>query len=550
MNQQTIIMKHFLYSILLIFVFTIQNMVAQTDEDEITLKSPFHTLSTHFEYLSEEDFQPELAAKVINPETHSLQEAEKLSQKLMQIYKGEGVIIDFESVPKVANYLDSTSEKHRYHVTDMFPEIYLEKVGNKWYYSEKTLSKVDRLHKSVYPFGADRLLTLLPKIGTQKVFGLHLWQVISILVIILFCVIIHKIFSFIIQRIIIQILIKQGYDEVVKKLVGPIARPISILIIYPILILLVPVLQLDVKTNHYIILILKATWPIFATIIFYKVVDIFGLYLKKLATKTQSTLDDQLVPIIRKTLKIFVIIVGGLAILRNLNIDIIPFLTGLSIGGLAFALAAQDTLKNFFGSIMIFVDRPFQIGDWITSGEIDGTVEEVGFRATRIRTFRNSVTYVPNARIVDSMVDNHGLRQYRRFYTQIAITYDTPPEVIEVFVDGLRKIVENHPDTRKDYYNVYLNDMAATSLNVMFYIFFSVPDWGAELKARHEILLEIIKLAETLGVNFAFPTQTLHMETFPEKVPNSPTYVRNSQKLKDMLAGFFTASNGKRKPED
>ncbi len=528
--------------ILLLALFTsfVSIVMAQDPSDKINTKTPFNTLSAHFKYLSDDNRNPAIAAQVINPANHSTEEAIDIAEKLMHIYKGEGIIIEFDDVPNKANYYDTLQEKHRYYVTTKFPDIFLEKVGENWYYSENTIDQVDKLYKQTYPFGVHKLLNLLPRIGTKKVFGLHAWQSITILIIILFCILIHKIFTLIIRRIIIKILLKQGYDEVVKKLVGPIARPISILIIYPILMLLVPVVQFDIKINHYIMLILKATWPIFATAIFYKIVDIFGLYLKKLATKTQSTLDDQLVPIVQKTLKIFVLIIGGLAILNNLNIDIIPLLTGLSIGGLAFALAAQDTLKNFFGSIMIFLDRPFQIGDWITSGEIDGTVEEVGFRATRIRTFRNSVTYVPNARIVDSMVDNHGLRQYRRFYTQIAITYDTPPEVIEVFVEGLREIVVKHPNTLKNNFHVYLNDMAASSLNVMFYIFFEVPDWGAELKARHEVLLQIMKLADTLGVNFAFPTQTLHMETFPEKVANSPTYVRNSNTLKEMLGGFFS----------
>jgi MscS family membrane protein len=246
-----------------------------------------------------------------------------------------------------------------------------------------------------------------------------------------------------------------------------------------------------------------------------------------------------LVPLIKKALKIFVVIIGALAILSNLNVDIIPLLAGLSIGGLAFALAAQDTIKNFFGSIMIFIDKPFQIGDWITSGNIDGTVEEVGFRATRIRTFRNSVTYVPNGMIADSTVDNHGLRAYRRFYTHIAITYDTPPELINLFVDGLRQIVEKHPHTRKDYYNIYLNDMADFSLNIMFYIFFEVPGWPEELKSRHEILIEVIRLAEELGINFAFPTQTLHMETFPEKKGNSPVYEKSSPGMRKRLESFL-----------
>ena len=138
----------------------------------------------------------------------------------------------------------------------------------------------------------------------------------------------------------------------------------------------------------------------------------------------------------------------------------------LSIGGLAFALAAQDTIKNFFGSLMIFVDKPFQVGQWITAPGIDGTVEEVGLRSTRIRTFSNSLIYVPNGKLADATIDNHGLRAYRRFSTQLAITYDTPPELIEVFVEGLRKIVLDHPTTWKDNFHIYMNDLNSHSLDI------------------------------------------------------------------------------------
>jgi len=242
-------------------------------------------------------------------------------------------------------------------------------------------------------------------------------------------------------------------------------------------------------------------------------------------------------------LKTFVIVIGGLFILQNLNIDVTALIAGLSIGGLAFALAAQDTIKNFFGSLMIFVDKPFQVGDWITSGDIDGSVEEVGFRSTRVRTFRNSVTYVPNGKMADSVIDNHGLRKYRRFFTYIAVTYDTPPELIELFVEGLKSIVENHPKTRKDYFNIYLNDLASHSLNVMFYIFFAVPTWPEELKSRHEIILSIIKLADKLGIRFAFPTQTLHMENFPDKKSLSPAYEKDLSKLRQEMEAFLAEEN-------
>ena len=254
-------------------------------------------------------------------------------------------------------------------------------------------------------------------------------------------------------------------------------------------------------------------------------------------------MDDQLIPIVRRSMKVFVVIVGVLFILHNLNVNITALLAGLSIGGLALALAAQETLKNFFGSVMIFLDRPFRIGDWISSDGVDGTVEEVGFRSTRIRTFRNSVTSVPNGRLADQTIDNHGLRIYRRFNTHIAVTYDTPANVISTFVDGLKKIVVEHPDTRKDYYEIHLNEMGSSSLNILFYIFFEVPSWSDELNCRHQILLEILKLAEALGVRFAFPTQTLHMETFPGQSSLTPESFQDMEILKEKLNAYFNAQS-------
>lgn len=504
-----------------------------------SLISPYQTILTHLNNLEEGNFHPEIAARVFNPKSVDEELAKDLAIQLLQIYKGAGIVISFAKIPHYPDYLDSLSGNNIYIVSTSFPQIYLEKEGDNWYFSDETVESINSIHKALYPFGVDKLLVLLPKLGSTKYAGLHLWQLIGILFIILISFFIHKVFTLIIEKIILRFLIKRGHISVARRYVAPVAKPMSILILFPILLFLIPVLQLSITINNNILLSLKALWPVFATVVCFRIVDVLGMYMMKLADKTDSTLDDQLVPLVRKALKLFVIVVGVLAILANLDIDILPLLTGLSIGGLAFALAAQDTLKNFFGSIMIFIDKPFQIGDWITSGNIDGTVEEVGFRATRVRTFRNSVTYVPNGMIADKTVDNHGLRKYRRFYTQIAINYDTPAEVINVFVEGLRKIVDTHPNTLKGNYHVYLNDMAASSLNVMFYIFFEVPTWGDELRCRHEVLIEIIKLAEKLGVNFAFPTSTLHMETFPEKKSNSPVYEKNPTMLKKKLQAFL-----------
>jgi len=510
---------------------------------EYSLSSPYHALRTHFGYLADDNYHPEIAIKAFPADNLTEEEAIEKAVKLKQVLDGSGIYIHLDETPREEDYLDSLSKKHKYTLTERYPEIYLIRgADGQWRYSSRTVEAIDDLHARVYPFGSGVLLKVLPKLGQEKAFGLRLWQHIAILILILISFSIYKIFNFVFEKFLSQIFARLGYNNIARNFILPIAKPFSMLALFLFLMLFVPVLQLPPAPAQYIIKGLRAAWPIFATAIFYRLVDILGIYLHNAAQKTSSTLDDQLVPLVRKSLKAFVIVVGGLFILQNLDFDVTALIAGLSIGGLAFALAAQDTIKNFFGSLMIFIDKPFQIGDWVTSGEIDGTVEEVGFRSTRIRTFRNSVTYVPNGKLADLVIDNHGLRQYRRFYTQIAIPYKTPPDLVELFIEGLRKIVENHPHTRKDYYHVYVNDMAAYSINIMFYIFFSVPTWAEELKGRHEIILAIIRLAEKLGISFALPSQTLHMESFPGQQPLSPKYEKDMAKLKTEMEGFLEGS--------
>jgi MscS family membrane protein len=531
-------------SILTIFILVVSVNINfgqnQVDTLAYKLSTPYDAIFTHLEYLQIDDYHPAVASKALNPANQSAENLSKLAVKLKQIFDGNGIYIELDNIPREADYRDSTTNKQKYIITSKLPDVYVEKVGNRWLYSTKTVNKIESLHQQVYPFGTDKLLDLLPPSrGGFKIFGLWGWQLLGILILVIVCVVLHKVFTLVFERIILEILMRMGYRKLAHEVIIPVAKPVSFLVIFPLLILFVPILQLPISMSHYIILALRAIWPIFAIVFFYKLVDVFCIYLFKLAEKTESTLDDQLVPLLRKVLKTFVVIVGGLFILDNLDFDITGLIAGLSIGGLAFALAAQDTIKNFFGSLMIFIDRPFQVGDWITSGDVDGTIEEVGFRSTRIRTFRNSVMYIPNGVITNQMIDNHGLRKYRRFMTNIAMTYDTPPHLIDVFVDGLKKIVDNHSKTRKDYYEIHFNDMGASSLNVLFYIFFDVPSWTDELRARHEVLLEIVKLADELGVNFAFPTQTLHVESFPEKKSNSPEYTDKSPELKKKLESFL-----------
>lgn len=532
---------------LLLLLVPFATIAQEKEELNYSLSSPKGTITTHLRYLQENNFHPEIAAKAFPPSEVSKKEAKELAIQLKQILDGSGIVIEDDELPESPNYKDSTNNRQRYILAEHdYPDIYVQKMGNKWYYSKRTIERIPILHKEVYPFGTDKLMKILPKMGNRKILGLHTWQHISILLLILICIVVHKLLTLLFNNLIYRFLNIMGKKKVAHEYILPVARPFSLLVVFIILIIFVPILQLPITINHYLILLLKAALPLFATVMVYKMVDVLGAYLLKMASKTETTMDDQIVPILKRVLKIFVIIIGALFILDQLRFDVTALLAGISIGGLAFALAAQETIKNFFGSLMILFDKPFQIGDWITAGDVDGTVEEVGFRSTRVRTFRNSLITVPNGKLADMTVDNHGLRKYRRFYTTITVTYGTPPHLMQTFVDGLNKIVAEHPKTWKDFYQIHFNNMSAYSLDIMFYIFFDVPSWDEELKCRHEVLMSIVKYAKEIGVQFAFPTQTLHMENFPGQESLSPTYGDSpAESMAKMDAYFKQQSSNK-----
>ncbi|MFQ5415008.1 MAG: mechanosensitive ion channel family protein, partial [Phycisphaerae bacterium] len=244
----------------------------------------------------------------------------------------------------------------------------------------------------------------------------------------------------------------------------------------------------------------------------YRVVDIVGGHIATDKDLQLTRMDDVLIPLLRKILKVMVVLVVGLVICAWFGEPPWSILGALGIGGVAVALAAQETLGNFFGSITVLFDRPFGIGDWIVLGDVEGTVERVGFRSTRVRTFYNSVITIPNAKMVNTQVDNYGARRFRRVRIMLSVTYNTPAEKIDAFCEGIRELIRLHPYTRKDYYHVYFNQFAASSLDIILYAFFETPDWGTELRERHRLFLDILRLAERLGVDFAFPTQTVWLE--------------------------------------
>lgn len=175
---------------------------------------------------------------------------------------------------------------------------------------------------------------------------------------------------------------------------------------------------------------------------------------------------------------------------------------GIGVSGLAIAFASRETLANLLGSMVILMEKPFRSGQWIKIGDAEGVVEYIGFRSTRIRTSGDSVLSIPNGTLVNSVVDNLGLRNKRQQRFKIQISYETPRTTVEAFLDGIRKIISEHPTTDNDVFHIYLNEFGEAGLNVLLYFYIRVGDYGAELQEREHVLLKILELSEELGIEF------------------------------------------------
>ena len=293
-----------------------------------------------------------------------------------------------------------------------------------------------------------------------------------------------------------------------------------------------PMLDFDPEIENVVNQIASLVAAVGVLQVAYRAIDIFMDVLARRATKTESKLDDSLVPLLRTAVRLFVTFVGLLFVLQNLDINVSSLIAGLGLGGLAIALAAQDTVRNLLGGVTIFADKPFEVGDWVVVDGVEGTVEAVGFRSTRVRTFYNSLISVPNGNLMDSGIDNMGQRRWRRYKTTLGVAYHTKPDQLQAFVEGIRAIIQANPGMRQDYYIVEFHGFGATSLDILVYCFIDAEDWNEELRTRHVLNLDIMRLAESLQVEFAFPTQTLHIARMPgqaQELPEIPdrTNLRN-----------------------
>ena len=291
----------------------------------------------------------------------------------------------------------------------------------------------------------EKIQPLVDKVEILKgeIFNIALWQYVLFALVVLAAIIFSRVMDFfvVVKLKKLTARTRTSLDDIAVKVMR---KPLRLTIVMAGIILGLGIFQIARETMTGLLGVLAG---IVVTYTLVKLIDLFAAYLEPKVRMTESRLDDQLLPIIRKTLKIFIVAIGAMVILESLNISVTGFLAGLGIGGLAFALAAKETLANIFGSIAIFADKPFRAGERIIVDGCDGPVESIGLRSTRIRTLDGTLVTIPNARMAAATIDNISQRPTIKNLYTIGVTYDTGYDKIKKALEILRDIFKNHPST-------------------------------------------------------------------------------------------------------
>ena len=385
--------------------------------------------------------------------------------------------------------------------------------------------------------------------------GMEIWRWIAIGIAIVSGFFVDLIVRFILRRVLKSITHAEDNDPNLIRILKTVPRPVGVAAGGAIWLVMLPILALP-ATAHAIIEPAVHIYITLAVMWFgFRGTDLVAWFAERKAKSSQNKLDDLLVPLLRKSMKAAVFIFGLVYLADSMQIPLAPIIAVLSVGSLGVAFAATDTIKNFFGSITVILDRPFQIGDWVIVDQVEGTVESVGIRSTRIRTFYDSIVTIPNSILVTTKCNNYSRRRYRRWKQMISIGYSTSPEQITAFCEGIRELLRIQPYTRKDYYQVWLNEFAGSSLDILVYVFWKTPDWPTELRERNRFMLDIIRLAGELEIEFAFPTRTVYLrkeadwENSPQKIPamRPEDWMKNAENDGREIVEEFTADDDWRK---
>jgi MscS family membrane protein len=250
----------------------------------------------------------------------------------------------------------------------------------------------------------------------------------------------------------------------------------------------------------------------------YNLSSVSSFLFTKLNDRLNTGIDPILIPFVSKALRFIIIAISFSIIAQEFNYDVNGFVAGLGLGGLAFALAAKDAIGNLFGGLIIITEKPFSIGDWIMTPSVEGTVEDINFRSTKVRTFSQALVTVPNATLANENITNWSQMGKRRITFHLGVTYDTPKAKLEKTVNRIRFLLSNHQDIHPDTIFVTFDRYNDNSLDIFLYFFTKTTVWEQFLKIKEEINFAIMEILEEEEVSVAFPSRTIYISSQAEAI--------------------------------
>jgi MscS family membrane protein len=307
-------------------------------------------------------------------------------------------------------------------------------------------------------------------------------------------------------------LVKKTSTNLDDDILEAIKKPIDFLFIIIGINFAVAMLSLDADTISSIDKIIRSGFIIVVFWSIFNILNHLSINIHKITNKFGDKINADFSNFIVKSIRFLILILGLIAVLQEWGYNVSAFIASLGLVGMAFALAAKDTAGNLFGSLVLFTDKPFKIGDWIKTPEVEGTIENIGIRSTKVRTFAQALVSVPNGTLANSAILNWSRMGKRRVKTTLGLTYGTSGKTLENIIAEIKEMLQNNPDIHQSTIHIYFSDFGESSLNIFCYYFTKSTNWAEFMRVRESSYLSIMKIVDNNGSSFAFPTQTLHIE--------------------------------------
>ncbi|MBN1424762.1 mechanosensitive ion channel family protein [Candidatus Fermentibacteria bacterium] len=387
-------------------------------------------------------------------------------------------------------------------------------LGSVWAFSRPTVAQIDALYRH---HGYGWIGDHLPEVFFATQFaGLQLWQWSALVLVLIVGWFAARLLSSWASRVFGAMAARTRVkwdDAMVHALDGPLG-----LIVWALIVAMAsPLVGMSIAAQSLvgrgwrILMLAGFGWMLFRSI------DLMTLYVRALATQ-RSALGLSFIPIAGRVSKILILVFVFLAVLDVIGVEVVGLLAGLGLGGLAIAFAAQKTIENLFGAIAIAGDRPFKVGDWVTTGDVSGTVEDVGLRSTRIRPMNRTLVSIPNGVLMGQTITNFGERDRIMFETTIGVVYETTADQIVFILDEIKKMLLADPRVYPDSHRVRFKGFGPSSLDILIICWILTTNFHEFTGIAEEINLNIMRIVERSGSSFAFPTQTIHMAR--DEMPN------------------------------